>query len=226
MDKKARLFLFLTLIAVVLLAAELAVQYVESLVYSSTDIAAIIQNEGVYAALIHWGLTSAVWATGIWLLYLVAKRNGFDPLKSQPSVPVFVWLLVLVILVLSVAVSFNDWGARFKPIVEYEYMSTQFGNQALIAIIGQYIYYLVESAVILTIIALGQKTGELAFKLTFIPWGGLICALTLGVAHIFTKDLSTGLYSAGFAVVYGIIYLLLRKNVQYTYPVLALMFIL
>ena len=72
-----------------------------------------------------------------------------------------------------------------------------------------------------------SKCREIWFKNEKIPWGGILLALTWGIAHIFTKgDLLVGVYSSLGGILYGGVYLICKKNVLLAYPIILLMFIL
>lgn len=76
------------------------------------------------------------------------------------------------------------------------------------------------------IIVFGQQFGEMQFKNKMIPWGGLLLTVTWGLAHIFTKDLATGIETVIISIAYGLIYLLMKKNIKWSYFFIALCFML
>ena len=225
-QEKASPYLGMALLPFVFLGLELLVLIIESLFYGTMDFMQIIEMRGISAALMHWGITCLLWAAGAWLLYVLAHKKGFDVFDNKNRASAMNWGIVAVILVLSLIASYMAWDMRFKPAAELTGMTARFGSQAIWAFIGQYFYYLVESVLFLAIVVFGQKFGELAFRKDKLPWGGILCGLTWGLGHIFTQDLFTGLYSAAISIAFGIVYLLLKKNVRYTYPVIALMFML
>lgn len=53
-----------------------------------------------------------------------------------------------------------------------------------------------------------------------------MCGLTWGLVHILTKGLATGLGCLVMSILYGIVYLLLKKNIRYAYIIISLMFTL
>ena len=226
MKEKASPYLGMALLPFVFLGLELLVLFIESLFYGTMDFAEIIERHGVSASLIHWGATCIVWGAGAWLLYVLAKKRGFNVFENKSKVPSLNWIIVFALLSFSAIASYLAWDMRFKPFAEFMGMSNRFGNQAILAFVGQYIYYSVESVLFLAIIVFGQKFGELAFRKNNVPWGGILCGLTWGLGHILTQDLFTGIFSAAISVAYGVVYLLLKRNIKYTYPVLALMFML
>jgi hypothetical protein len=65
------------------------------------------------------------------------------------------------------------------------------------------------------------------FKKENIPYGGIILAITWGLAHIFTKgNVSVGLLSALGGFAFGIVYLLVNRDIKKTLLILFIMFIL
>ena len=225
MKEKPLPYLAMALIAFLFLGLELLVLLIESLFYGTTDLfGLILEQRGIYPLLIHWSATCVIWVIGAWVLYARAKRKGFNIFENKSDAPILNWIIVVVLLAVSVISSYITWDMRFKPIAEFTGMANRVGEQAVFIFTAQYIYYLVESVLFLAIVVFGQKFGELVFKKNNIPWGGILCGLTWGLAHILTQNMLTGIYSAVFAVIYGVVYLLLKKNVRYTYPVIALMF--
>lgn len=77
------------------------------------------------------------------------------------------------------------------------------------------------------IIVYGQKAFEVWFKKANIPYGGIVVALTWGMAHWFTKgSLYAGVFTALGGFCFGVVYLLLNRNIKWTYVALCIMFIL
>ena len=59
-----------------------------------------------------------------------------------------------------------------------------------------------------------------------IPWGGMLAAVTWGIAHFFTKGSSTGIGIMISALAYGCVYLLVNRDIRRAYPIIWLMFVL
>jgi hypothetical protein len=217
----------MSLAAFAILGLEIIILLVQGLFYGTIDLVGLIEQRGVYPLLIHWGLTCAAWGAGAWLLFLWARKKGFFIFENNQKAPLANWIIVCVLFAMSVASSCISWGMRFKPAAEFAGFAHLVGEQAIFAFAAQYAYYLVESVLFLAIVIFGQKFGELAFGKEKIPWGGILCGLSWGLVHILTQgSLFVGLYAAAGAFVFGVVFLLLKKNVRYTYPIIALMFIL
>ncbi|MDR2183546.1 MAG: hypothetical protein LBE55_05175 [Clostridiales bacterium] len=218
MKERASTFLWLAIAAFVVLLAELLIM--------QAGLASRGMEAGqVSLVLAHWGFTCALWGLGICLLLRLAKKKGFDIFESRVTAPPKNWIIVLMLLALFIAASYVIMGV-FRPLAGFAAMYRLFGDYAAMAFIAQHIYYLFEVALFLAIIAFGQKFGEAAFRKSMIPWGGILCGLTWGLVHIFTQGPAVGAVAAIYGLLYGITYLLLKKNVRYAYPVILLMFVL
>ncbi|MCL2108339.1 MAG: hypothetical protein FWH20_03225 [Oscillospiraceae bacterium] len=226
MTQKSTPYLAMTLLAFAFIGLELVIFLIESLFYGSMNFAEIAEQRGVTVLLIHWGMTCVAWGGGAWFLCKWAKRRGFNVFENKSKAPALNWIIVLAMLILAVIASYFSWDMRFKPSAEFAGFAKLFGNRAVLAFVGQYVYYVVESILFLCIVVFGQKFGELAFRKHNIPWGGIACGLTWGIFHIATQDLFTGIYCAIISVAFGAVYLLLKRNVRYTYFVIMLMFML
>lgn len=70
-----------------------------------------------------------------------------------------------------------------------------------------------------------MEKGETVFKKRNIPYGGIICGLTWGLAHIFTKgSLVTGANGLVYGFLFGVAYLVVGRDIKKTWLVLFLMF--
>ncbi len=169
--------------------------------------------------ILHWVLTCIVWAAVAFGLLRWSQRKGLNPLGQKESIGRGRWLIAALLLAVSIAVSIWDWNG-FKILKEFEY-------NGWLMFIFQYIYYIVETVLVLLIIIFGQQAGELWFKKKSVPWGGILAALTWGLVHSLTKgDLLIGLIACFGALLYGIAYLVVKRNVYIAYPLILLMFIL
>lgn len=174
----------------------------------------VIQN------IIHWIITCITWGIITWVILKVSKRKyGFDIFISEGKMKLWQWLCIVLCIVFSLTVSYWDWNG-FKVVKEFRY-------NGLLKFVFQYIYYVFETALFTLILVYGQKAFELWFKKKNIPYGGIILALTWGLAHIFTKgSISVGLLSALGGFTYGVVYLLVNRDIKKTFPILFIMFVL
>lgn len=163
--------------------------------------------------IVHWLLTCLIWGSlGLVLLKHLPKIYKKNIEKKNIA-------LAVVMIIISIIYTSIVWQG-FKPIVELSNLG--FGKFFI-----QYIYYAFESLLMMLIIAHGQKAFEIWFhKFDFIPFGGILLAVTWGLIHILTQGSSTGLYAVIQAFLYGSVYLALNKDYKISYIAIALMFMI
>ena len=208
-------YLILALLAFAGLGLEVLLAFVlEPLLYgSSMESWTDLQN------ILHWIITCAVWGLLIWgMIRYALKQYGFVLLKKEKTPSALQWCIVGVLVVASWVWSWLDWNGS-KVISE-------FNANGPAKFVFQYIYYCFEVALVLLIIAFGQKSFESLFNNRHIPYGGIMAALTWGVAHFFTKGSSTGIGIMISALAYGCVYLLVNRDIRKAYPIILLMFVL
>lgn len=207
-------YLNLALLAFAGLGLELVLIFIEPLIYGQS-----VEFDS-WTAISHWILTCIAWGTAVVMILRYAKkRYGFNIRGSGDALSPLRWVTVAALVVLSVFISYQTRGG-FK-------LQIEFNNLGAVKFIFQHIYYFFETCLFTLIIAFGQKAFEKWFKNENIPYGGIICALTWGFAHIFTKSsLGVGLISAIWGFGFGAVYLLLGRDVRKTFPAIFLMFVL
>ncbi len=169
--------------------------------------------------IMHWIVTCATW--GIFAAVLIKKaqeKYQFPVLEKGSPVSRRQWGICLLLVALSFVADYISWGG-FKIYLE-------FVRRGPLLFTFQYIYYAFETMLFLLIIVFGQKACEVWFNKAAIPYGGIICGLTWGLAHIFSKDLLTGLMGIALGFGMGGVYLLVNRDLKKAYVILFLMFIL
>lgn len=149
-----------------------------------------MQDWKTWHTLLHWTITCITWGIVAWYTVKSAKKNcGFNLFEKSEPVKLWQWGTAIVCAAICLISTYIDWkGSK---------LLTEFGRLGALKFTFQYIYYLFEVIMFMLIIVYGQKAFEVWFKKTNIPYGGIVVALTWGMAHWFTKDsLITGLYSA------------------------------
>lgn len=170
--------------------------------------------------IIHWILTSICWGITAGLLIKTSKnKSGFNVLSCdavKKTNIIFSTLAVATCIILN----FFDWKT-LKIIGEFQSKKT-------VIFIFQYIYYIFEVILVFLIVAFGQKFAEdLLKKKSNIPFGGIVLCCTWGTVHILTKgSIYTGIGVMTFALIYGIIYILLNRNAKLSYIAILLAFII
>lgn len=168
--------------------------------------------------IIHWIITCFSWGIALYFILLYAtSKLDFSISGSDKTIEVWRWSVIIVGIISCTVISYISWNG-FKP-------SKEFINLGLFRFIFQYIYYFIETCMITGIIIFGQLAFEKWFKNSNIPYGGIICALTWGVAHFITKgSIIGGILSMFLGFMFGASYLLLKRDVIKTVLVLFLMF--
>lgn len=168
---------------------------------------------------LHWIITCVLWGAASWYMVRFAKRNyHFDIFQKGNKMTVWQWLLIAVFIIGSIILSYLDWNGS-KVIKEF------YANGP-VKFIFQYIYYIFETILVMLILVFGQNAFEKWFHKKNIPYGGIIVAITWGIAHFFTKDISTGIVTIISGLAYGSVYLLVNRDIRKAYPVLWIMFVL
>lgn len=178
---------------------------------------------------IHWLLVTTVWGLSIAFVFHLSAKHGFSVTKNQKKPNQRQRILLLALVIFGILFMSSTWDMRLKPYVEY----TRFIQNGTLAgtaqFLFQYLYYLMESLLIFSLTAMGQRAGELFFPSPVthrIPWGGLFCALTWGMLHGLTKDLETAVFCIVLSALFGYSYLISNKNLRYAYPAIALIFLI
>lgn len=168
--------------------------------------------------IVHWILTCLTWgAVAVYLICSAKKDCGFDLLQKGSPMKPWQWCAAAAGLILSLALNYLDWGG-FKFIREFQ-------NKGALLFSFQYVYYAMETVLFLFIIAFGQKACEVWFKNAKIPYGGILCGLTWGLAHIFTKgNLLIGISGIFYGFIFGAAYLLAGRDIRKSWTLLFLMF--
>ncbi len=170
--------------------------------------------------IIHWVLTIVCWAIMIiWLIKSSKKKLNFNVLNDN-KVSFKGIIIALILVIACILLNAYDWGT-LKIIGE-------FNQNELITFIFQYIYYVFEVGLVFLIVVFGQKFGESLLKRkSNIPFGSIILCCTWGAIHILSQgSIVTGLGVMTFAIMYGIMYLVLNRNPKYSFLAMLLAFII
>lgn len=210
-------FFELTMYAFLALGMEVVIVAIESLVG--------IDMYTTNGYIIHLAALSISWLFFSIILYKSAKRKyNFDALsykgelQNEKLLPII--LISLLIICLS---SYVNGGVKIMS--EYREIMIYY-NQGLIVFAFNLLTYLGKGCVIVLLIAFGQKLGEDISSNLRVPYGGGILACAWGIINIITGSLYSGLYTFIVALGFGMIYILLRKNLRLVYPLIFILLIL
>lgn len=169
--------------------------------------------------IIHWLATCILWGTASgYLIHYAKKKFDFDLFQKGNKMAVWQWALVAVFVIGSLILSYFDWNGS-KVIKE-------FIANGPVKFIFQYIYYFFETMLVMLILVFGQNAFEMWFHKRNIPYGGIIVAITWGIGHFLTKDITTGIVTVISGLAFGSVYLLVNRDIRKAYPILWMMFVL
>ena len=169
--------------------------------------------------IIHWILTCILWGASAFGVITLAKKKGdFDIFQKGEKVELWKWIVIILIIIGSLVISYIDWKG-FKVLKEF------MANGPL-KFVFQYIYYIFEVLLVTLILVFSQKAFEEWFKNPYIPYGGIIVALTWGIGHFFTKNFMTGIITMLSGLAFGSVYLLVNRDIKKAYIILWLIFVL
>ncbi len=169
--------------------------------------------------IMHWILTCVTW--GIFAAVLIKKsavKYNF-PLTEKGAKMTLARVGVCIAFIIAACLLDSiSWGG-FKVYLEFR-------GKGPLLFSFQYLYYAFETMLFLLIIVFGQKACEVWFHREGFPFGGIICGLTWGLAHMFTKDVLTGILGLLLGVALGSVYLLVNRDLRKAYVVMFFMFVL
>lgn len=214
MKKEKWIFLILALFAFLALGLEVILAF-----WLEPGLFGAVMNEwSDRQNILHWLFTCALWGCAAIGLIQAAKKYEFHLFESGSRVLRWQWIVIAVLLICNLIISWFDWHGS-KIIKEF------YANRP-VKFVFQYIYYTFEAALILLILAFGQRAYESWTQKTNIPFGGILLAVTWGAAHFFTQDFRTGVICMISALSFGCVYLLTNRDIRKTFPIVWLMFVL
>lgn len=159
-----------------------------------------------YVLVVHWSIVIVLWVVGAAILLAwLRKREMFEKVISlRWSSDVFPLLIVAFVMSFLFAL-IDVWlnGESIPQIYrEYQNFRLEHGSMSVWVALVQNIYYIVEAVLVVLLVALMQRAGEVWFKKPNLPYGGIGLMLTWGLGHL-THGLQSGLYITAFSLVFG-----------------------
>ena len=141
------------------------------------------------------------------------KKNVVEEVISIKWNNNLVYLLIIaavgsISLTIIESLIFSDSLPQFFR--EYQNFVQYHGTIGLIPWIFQNIYYVIESMLVVLLLALMQRAGEIWFKNDRFPYGGIGLLLTWGISHLI-HGLISGLWICAFSLVFGWIFIKAKK---------------
>jgi len=102
-------------------------------------------------------------------------------------------------------------GITISVVREYRGFERRYGELGALVTCFQFLYYLLESVMVVLILGLWQRAGGIWTGITNVPWGGLGLTLTWGAAH-FLSHSAGALTVVVTAFVFGFAFLGVRTS--------------
>jgi len=171
-----------------------------------------ISNRHWYATVGAFLCSTTLWGISAALIVKWAKRRAvYETLLSTQTnrrALLFSFLGVIVITLLSIVESGKISISLVQEYLGFEHRNPGYGG---LLTFFQYLYYFLESVMVVLILATWQRAGELWTKKAYFPWGGTGLTLTWGLAH-YASHPQGALAVVASAMVFGIIFVGVRKN--------------
>ena len=167
----------------------------------------------------HWIIVCVRWGLiGLMMFYVTVRMYSFD-LSKKRNAPkkrgIAACLLLAAASVFLKLYVYGGWRIQLDIITSGWFQS-----------IFQYVYYFFEIILATITIAILQEWCESFCKNKNLPYGGIIFALTWGVSHIITQgNLLVGICYILLALMFGMAFLFMNKNLLYTLIAVAVIFL-
>jgi len=168
----------------------------------------------------------SLWSSSTLFLFYGMRNETYPNPFGGPAAYAKPHTLLCVLIIICITAVMWVLNGGPKPLKELQYFLA-FGKTAgWIGFMLQIIYYILEMLLALMIVYYSQATGELLTGKKNIPWGSMVLSLTWGLPHIFTKNVSVGMFSLIFGVALGGLYLLSGRNGKVALLYMCIAFIL
>ncbi|WP_405169216.1 hypothetical protein [Paenibacillus sp. FSL H3-0286] len=182
-----------------------------------------------YVLVVHWSIVTLLWAVGAMMFLLwFRKRKLIGPVISLCWSSKVIPLLIVAFISSFLFAVLEFWinGESIPQIYrEYENFKLEHGFMGIWVGLVQNIYYIVEAVLVVLLVALMQRAGEVWFKNPSLPYGGIGLMLTWGLGHL-THGLQSGLYITAFSLVFGWLFVKAGKQWWPSFLFIWLVFVL
>lgn len=206
-------FLFLGLIVFLALGMDFFVIIIDNILWGDIHFEDFL-NSPWYILTTHWCIVIILWLICGILIFKWLRKNivieDVISVKRHIDVLPFIIITVLTSILFTVLESIIYSVQLPQFYREYQCFVKSHGSMGLIILIFQNIYYFVESMIVVLLLALMQRAGELLFKKDFFPYGGIGLLFTWGIGHLSHGLIST-LWICGFCLIYGLLFVKTKK---------------
>lgn len=220
-------FLVLGLLVFLTLGMDLFVVPIDKLIWGNQFDISTFFSSSWYVLITHWSIVIVLWIIGGVLIFKWLKKKEYieEVISTKWSKELVLFIIIAVVtgVLFNVVESFI-FSEPFLPqfFREYKSFSQMHGSMGALVWLFQNIYYLIESMLVVLLLALMQYAGEIWFKNDRIPYGGFGLLFTWGIGHIF-HGIPSALWICGFSLFFG--YLFIKAN-KYWWPSLLFVWIM
>ena len=161
------------------------------------------------------------WGGVIYLIVRSSKKCGYDPVEKIKGVKPLEWIIPVIVTVAFVGYFvWSDGGVG----VLWSAIKNMGG---FIGTVSYLIFLAFQVALMILVIALAQKGGELLFPKAwrYIPFGGIFLGVCMLIVHLISGgDPLISLLVLAIQVLYGAVYVISGKRAILAYPFVYLMF--
>ena len=188
-------------------------------------------DDRLWTVILHL-ISEAVWVgLGFWLVHLSRTECGFN-IEFKAKAPSAVKLIIAAAISVVFTACMLIFAGGFS--IPYEIK----GAVDLICTVEYYIFLIVNAAVFVAVMVFGQKFGDVLWRESNIPWGGIVLGVGMAISNLIGgfSNMTEGdsvwmvLLSAAvvfvYAAIYGVIFVLAEKKPLYALPFVALIFAL
>ncbi len=222
-------YLLLGIATFLLLGADLASVVVAKLLDGRTASDPRLWSTNWYATVGGFVCSIAIWSAWVSVVLGWSRRRRVLESLVRTRSGSKAWAVVLAG---AVVLGFIGWaearasGSGFPSIVaEHGGFVGLYGDRGTAVTVFQYLYYLLESAMVLALVSLFQRAGEKWTRHALIPWGGIALSLSWGSAHLGTHPEGAAIVML-IALIYGVAFVLAEKSAPATLALVYLGFVL
>ncbi|XMB85358.1 hypothetical protein RJG79_07980 [Mycoplasmatota bacterium WC44] len=208
-------YFFLGVLMFLVLGMDLFVMPIDILLFGNKFSYETFFESSWYILVTHWSIVIAIWIVAVLLIFKWFKRKDvhedvilIGKVKDTKKL-ILIAVIASVMFTILYSVLFFEQIPQFYR--EYQSFYLYHGNRAIIVSIFQNIYYFVESMIVVLLLALMHRAGELWFNSHKYPYGGIGLLLTWGLGHL-TKGIDATLWISGFCIVLGFLFLKANKR--------------
>ncbi len=205
----------LGLLVYLALAMDLFVIQIDRLLWGrKITISTFFQNSW-YVLVVHWCIVIIIWIiSGLLVLESLNRRKAIREVISKGRnnelvSSLFIAVVCSILLALVESRLFSSQIPQYFN--EYQKFIQTHGSMGFVVWIFQNIYYCIESILVVLLLALIQRAGEIWFKFDRFPYGGIGLLFTWGISHL-THGLLSGLWICLFSMIFGWIFIETKKH--------------